>query len=300
MQYHIPVMLKETIEILDPKPHTIYVDATIGTGGHSEAILERGARVIGIDMDKEALDIARDRLARFGDRMSYVHANFSDLDEVLERFKITAISGIIYDLGTSLIQLKNPQRGFSLYENGPLDMRMDLEGPITCHNLINNLPEDQLREIIWRYGEDRRAKRIARYIVEERNLRGSIETTGDLASIVTKATSKRYRKRRNGLHPATRTFQALRIVVNDELKNFKDSLKIAITYLEPRGRIVTTSFHSLEDRIVKHTFLEWSRGDPPLVKILTKKPHIPTKAEIEENPRSRSAKLRAAERVPLG
>lgn len=298
--YHTPVMLKEAIDTLDPNPGSLYIDATLGTGGHTEAILERGAKVIGIDMDQEALNVAQERLGRFADRITYVQANFSKLDRALDKLKTKTIKGIIYDLGTNSLQLGNPERGFSLYGNGLLDMRMDRGLPITCKDLVNNLSEKEIREIIWNYGEDWRAKRIARRIVEERRIRRSIETTSHLARIVAQAVSKNYRERRNGLHPATRTFQAFRIVVNDELKNLKSSLGLALSYLEPGGKIIVISFHSLEDRIVKHTFLDWAKRTPSLIKVLYKKPLTATKAEIEENPRSRSAKLRAAEKIPLG
>lgn len=299
INYHVPVMLREVIDLLDPKPGAVYVDATLGTGGHTEIILKRGGRVIGIDVDQEILNIAKERLARFGERITYIYANFSKLNQVLDGLKLETVKGIIYDLGTNLVQLESPERGFSLYRDGPLDMRMDRSLPITCQVLISNFPEDRLREIIRNYGEERWAKRIARKIVKERKSK-PIETTLQLAHIVEEATFWRGRHKRKGdIHPATKTFQALRIVVNDELNSLKDSLKRVITYLEPGGRIIILSFHSLEDRIVKHTFLEWAKSDPPLVKILTKKPLVPTEVEIKGNPRARSAKLRVAERIPL-
>ncbi|HAV43030.1 TPA: 16S rRNA (cytosine(1402)-N(4))-methyltransferase [bacterium] len=299
MNYHVPVMLREVIDFLDPKPGAVYVDATLGTGGHTEIILKRGGRVIGIDVDQEVLNIAKERLARFGERITYIHTNFSKLNQVLDGLKLETVKGIIYDLGTNLVQLENPERGFSLYRDGPLDMRMDRSLPITCQDLVNNLPEDRLREIIRNYGEERWAKRIARKIVKERKSK-PIETTLQLAHIVEETVFwKGCHKKKGDIHLATKTFQALRIVVNDELDSLKDSLKGVITYLEPGGRIIVLSFHSLEDRIAKHTFLEWAKSDPPLVKILTKKPLVPTEVEIKGNPRARSAKLRVAERIPL-
>lgn len=299
-RYHTPVMLREVIDRLNPRPDAVYVDATLGTGGHSEAILEAGARVIGIDVDKEALNVAKERLSRFGERMTYVHANFKRLDRVLDELKVKTISGIIYDLGTNALQLASPERGFSLYIDGPLDMRMDRGLTITCKDLVNNLEEAEIREIIWNYGQDWKARRIARWIVKERAVRHSIETTSCLARIVSQAVGRGHRQKRAALHPATKTFQAFRIVVNDELNNLKTSLERAILYLAPGGRIVVISFHSLEDRIVKRTFLDWAKRDPSLVKILDKRPLTPSRIEVEGNPRARSARLRAAERIPIG
>jgi 16S rRNA (cytosine1402-N4)-methyltransferase len=291
-------MLDEVIGFLDPKPNNIYVDATLGTGGHAEALLTRGARVIGVDLDPYAIEVSKTRLARFGKQISYVHGNFKDLDRILDEFKITSVDGILYDLGTSSLQLQNPRRGFSLYEDGPLDMRMDPDEEITCFHLVNHLPEEEIGRIIRVYGEDWWARRIARRIVKEREKKGSIETTLELAEIVASAIPGR--RRVDGHHPATRTFQAFRIAVNNELENLKHSLAVAISYLRPGGRVVGISFHSLEDRIIKHSFLEWARRDLPLIRILTKKPLRPSEEEVERNPRARSAKLRAALRLSPG
>lgn len=291
-------MLDEAMMLLDPKKGNIYVDATLGTGGHTEAILLKGGRVIGIDLDLDAIQVAKRRLERFGNQINYIHGNFRDLDKILDGLGITSIDGIIYDLGTSSLQLEDPKRGFSLYENGPLDMRMDHSGGIPCSHLVNHLTEDELREIIRVYGEDWWAGRIAKRIVEERRKRGSIETTLELARIVASAIPRA--TRRDGHHPATRTFQAFRIVVNNELENLEHSLSLVISYIRPGGRIVVISFHSLEDRIVKRFFLGWARRDPPLVRPLTKGPLRPTKEEVERNPRARSARLRAVARLNLG
>lgn len=259
----------------------IVVDATVGAGGHAEALLEAGVEhVIGIDRDPEAVALAAGRLARFGRRFLAVRARFSELP-VGNR-----VDGVLYDLGVSSMQLERPERGFGYRVRGPLDMRMDGTGP-TAADLVNELPEEELARIISRYGEEPRAGRIARAIVRAR-ARAPIGTTDQLARVVAGAVGRR----RGGPHPARRTFQALRVAVNRELEELAASLPRAVDLLAPGGRVVVIAYHSLEDRIVKRAF----REDPRL-EVLTRKPLRPRPEEVRANPRARSAKLRAAERI---
>ena len=304
---HIPVLLDETMHWLRPRPGGVYVDATLGGGGHAEAILERilpGGRLIGIDRDDAAIDAAARRLQRFGEAVVIVRDNFAAIKEVLARQDLQQVDGILFDLGASSMQFAEAERGFSFQESGPLDMRMDRRQSTTAADLVNRLPERDLADLIWRYGEERWSRRVARGIVAARPL----ETTEELAGLVARSIPRRAWPR--GLHPATRSFQALRIAVNDELLNLEKALPNAAEVLREAGRLCAITFHSLEDRTIKHTFLRLSRGCtcPPgtsactcrgqrWLRVLTKKPVTPTPEEIERNPRARSAKLRAAERI---
>lgn len=296
---HAPVMCAEVTEYLKLKPGKIILDCTIGGGGHSEAILERispSGRLIGIDQDEEALKIARERLRRYGNLYTLVYDNFRNLDAVLSKLRITKVDGVLFDLGVSSFQLGDASRGFSIRLSGPLDMRMDRyprghkKGEsTTAYKLVNGLPQDEIVHILRTFGEERWAKRIASRIVRERR-KAPITTTTQLAEIIVKAIphSSAYQR----IHPATRTFQALRIAVNGELSNLEEGITKAISYLSRQARICVISFHSLEDRIVKRLFREFSRKD--LLNILTQKPLLPTLQEVNRNPRSRSAKLRVA------
>lgn len=284
-------MKDELIEILSPKPGGIYLDCTIGVGGHAEAILEKAggdAMLIGIDKDMESIEVAARRLSRFGDRVRIFHGDFRDLKRISREAGVNGFDGTIFDLGISSFQLDNPERGFSFRLEGPLDMRMDRTSPLTAFELVNRRSERELFEIIRNYGEERWARRIARAICKERE-KGPIRTTLHLARIVEEAVPERWRHGR--IHPATKTFQALRIAVNGELDGLEDAIRDAVDLLLPGGRICVISFHSLEDRIVKRTL-----KDLDSVEILTKRPLFPKKEEVERNPRCRSARLRAAEK----
>lgn len=287
---HTPVLLSEVLRWLDPRPGGVYVDATVGTGGHAEAILERlgpGGLLIGLDRDPEACAFARTRLIRFGDAVRIVQANFEELRAVLAALGIERVDGVLMDLGVSSLQLERPERGFSFHISGPLDMRMDPSIPTTAADLINRLSEPELAALISRYGEERFARRIAREIVRRRPL----ATTEELREAVARAVPRRAWPGR--IHVATRTFQALRIAVNRELEALERALPQAADVLAPLGRLVVIAFHSLEDRIVKR-FL---RSEPRL-RVLTPKPVRPSPEEVRANPRARSARLRAAERLP--
>lgn len=292
---HTTVLLQESIDYLNCRPGKIYVDCTLGGGGHTRAILDAigtTGKVVAIDQDKEALQAAKEKLADYNEQLIFVNNNFGNLGLVLEELAIKQVAGIMFDLGVSSYQLDNPERGFSYQHNAPLDMRMDLEQETTAADLVNNLPVEEIGRIIWQYGEERWSKRIAQFIGEARN-RKPLETTGELVEIIKAAIPAG--ARRQGPHPAKRTFQALRIAVNDELEVFRKAIKAGIPYLEEGGRMCVISFHSLEDRIAKHTFRELKQAKT--VKVLTTKPILPSEQEVEGNPRARSAKLRAIERV---
>jgi len=308
--FHQPVMLEEVLASLKPKPGGIYVDCTVGGGGHSREVLRLtapGGCLIGLDRDPYALEHARQYLADYRQRATLVKENFIRLPQVLKELGITAVDGILYDLGVSSAQLETAQRGFSYMTDGPLDMRMDPEEPVTARQLVNNLPEAELANLIWRYGEERWAKRIAAFIVREREY-GSIETTGHLVNVIKQAIPAR--GRRQGPHPAKRTFQALRIAVNRELDVLAQALKEAVAFLKPEGRLCVITFHSLEDRIVKESFRKMAASctcppDFPVcvcssrARLRLVAPHFltPPAMEVERNPRSRSARLRVAEKV---
>ncbi len=289
---HVPVLISKVLEVMALKPGGIYVDGTLGLGGHTEAMLTLCpdiGLVIGLDWDSSALEKAESRLNIFGDRVRLVKANFTRIADVLYAENISEVDGILLDLGLSSFQLDLSGRGFSFLRDEPLDMRMDPNGSVMASDMVNHLPVDRLKGLIRTYGEERWAGRIAKFIAEYRE-KEPILSTATLADLVFKAIPRRYHPRR--IHPATRTFQALRIAVNRELDNLKEVLDIAPSCLREGGRFCIISFHSLEDRLVKHAF-----RDDPRLRPLMKKPYVPDPEEIKENPRSRSSKLRAAERV---
>lgn len=302
---HIPVLLDEVLTHLAPRPGAVIVDATVGDGGHAEAILKRIApagRLIGFDRDADAVVRAEERLRPFGRNVIVRLANFATLGSALDEVGVGHVDGVLFDLGVSSRQLLEPDRGFSFDRPGPLDMRMDLRQAITAADLVNTLSERELANLIYRYGEERASRRIARQIVSRRPL----ETTRDLARAVEAALGGS----RGRLHPATRTFQALRIATNAETDALSSGLPQAIDRLRPGGRLCVIAFHSLEDRIVKQVLGLAARGcscppEAPIctcgrqrtLRIITKKPVVPTAAELRRNPRARSARLRAAERV---
>jgi len=292
---HISVMPKEVEGALDLKAGAVVVDGTLGLGGHSAMIAAKiGAQghLIGIDQDARAIELARLRLKDFKGRLDIVKSNFSKLDEVLKDLSVDAVYGILLDLGVSSLQLDDPQRVFSFRSDGPLDMRIDADAGTTAEELVNELPEKELADLIFNYGEERFSRRIAQRIVTVRAGQ-RIRTTGELADIVLRSLPRGYQ--RDKLHPATRTFQALRISVNRELEVLEEALGQAFKYVKITGRIVVIAFHSLEDRIVKEKFRALAREG--CAALLTKKPLRPTEAEAADNPRSRSAKLRALERI---
>ena len=308
--FHQPVLLRETIEELVTKKDGIYVDCTLGGGGHTEAILSASpdTRVIGIDQDTEALKASAERLAPYGDRAVFVWNNFRNIDAVLSELGIEKVDGFLFDLGISSPQLDHADRGFSYQQDAPLDMRMNRESTgLTARDIVNTYTEEELAEILWKYGEERWAKRIAAFIVESREKK-PLETTGELVSVIKAAIPKKVRQ--EGHHPAKKSFQALRIAVNDELNIIAPAMEAAAKHLNPGGKLAVISFHSLEDRIVKET-MKYLAADcicPPhqiactcnkerLIKITVRKPIVAGEAELQENPRARSAKLRVGMRV---
>jgi 16S rRNA (cytosine1402-N4)-methyltransferase len=297
---HTPVLVGEVVPALRPQAQGVYVDATLGEGGHAEALLRAttpNGRLIGIDRDTEVLDIARQRLAAFGSRVEIVHGYTAELRSILDTLQIAQVDGVLLDLGVSSYQLETAVRGFSFAREGPLDMRMDRTAELTAATLVNTLEEWELVNVIMRYGEEHWARRIARAILRARR-RAPLQTTQDLAVIITQAIPPSARPPR--IHPATRTFQALRIAVNQELSSLEVSLNVAIACLRQGGRLCVIAYHSLEDRIVKRTFQSYARSpqsDEPRVRLLTKKPITCTLAERQINPRARSAKLRVLERL---
>lgn len=285
--FHFPVLLDEVISYLVNERTNLFVDATLGCGGHSEEILKRfeNVRIIGIDVDEEELKIAEKRLQPFKERITILRENYRNIDKVIREMQIDAVDGVLFDLGVSSYQL-NSNRGFSFFSEDFLDMRMDTRNSLTAYQIVNTYPQKKLVQILKEYGDEREAFRIAKAIVARRKLR-EIKTAKELAEIVKKSKRKRGR-----IHPATTTFQALRMEVNAEVENLKEGLMGAIKILRKGGRIGVISFHSIEDRIVKMCF----RGESSL-KIITKKPITPKREEILNNPRSRSAKLRVAEKI---
>ncbi|MCP4202138.1 MAG: 16S rRNA (cytosine(1402)-N(4))-methyltransferase RsmH [bacterium] len=309
---HKPVLLREVVTFLQPERGGLFVDCTVGLGGHTEAILEASAqaRVLGVDRDPQALGVARRRLERFGPRLRLVQADFADLPDVLEQLEEGLAAGVLADLGVSSLQLDSAERGFSFRWNGPLDMRMGNEGP-TAADVVNTYSEEELRNILWQHGEERQARRIARALAEERD-RKPLETTDDLKRVVYRAKaggrSGRRGRREGRVDPATRVFQALRIEVNKELSRLETLLDEVIKLVEAEGRLVVISYHSLEDRLVKNSLRRLARGkideitgrphsETRVIEVLTKKPVRPSVEEIEINPRARSARLRAARRL---
>jgi len=305
-QVHLPVLRDEVVRGLQVQSGKFYIDATIGLGGHAAAILEASGpegMLLGIDQDVEALRIASKRLSRYAHRYELVHANFAQLREIASARHIKDCDGILVDLGVSSLQLDSAQRGFSFQEDGPLDMRMDRELPLTADEIVNYYSEKDLANLIYQFGEEPFSRRIAKAIVKARPLHG----TKDLAAIIARTVHPRGHHR---IHPATKTFQALRIHVNDELNRLSHFLQFATHLLVSGGRILVISFHSLEDRIVKQAFRTLSSacicpaglpecvcGHQKILRLITRKPITPTPAEVERNPRSRSARLRMAEKL---
>ena len=294
---HIPVMAAEALFWLIQEDARIYLDCTVGYSGHAEKLLEASgpnSRLIGLGRDAMAIEASRKRLARFGDRALLMHGHFANLKQHLAVSGLGRVDGILFDLGVSSAQLEEPARGFSFQWDSPLDMRMDQSMSGTAADLINRWPEAQLADTIFQFGEERFARRIARAIIHARERR-PLATTKELVSVIEGAVPANYRHGR--IHCATRTFQAFRIAVNQELDCLEPALRTAVDVLSPGGRLCVISFHSLEDRIVKHTFRELSVGENPALMVLTKKPQLPGREESDRNPRSRSARLRAAQRV---
>ncbi|MBN2255590.1 MAG: 16S rRNA (cytosine(1402)-N(4))-methyltransferase RsmH [Deltaproteobacteria bacterium] len=308
--FHMPVLVKEVLRSLACKPGGIYVDGTVGGGGHAEGILREtfpDGILVGIDKDDVAIQASRERLKDFGDRVTLMKGSFADMASILKGLNISRADGIILDLGVSSHQLNTADRGFSFSSDAPLDMRMDQNGSIRAADLVNELSEGELERVIREYGEDFRAKKIARAIAARRRT-APIMTTGELAAVVAGAVKGRRRHER--IHPATKTFQALRIAVNDEMSNLRRVLDTGVDLLAVGGRFSIISFHSLEDRMVKQAFRAWEKGCvcPPefphcvcgekqKVVVITKRAVKPSDDEITSNPRSRSARLRTAERV---
>jgi 16S rRNA (cytosine1402-N4)-methyltransferase len=289
---HAPVLVAEVVSILAPGPDGVYVDCTVGLGGHTAALVEAGAgRVIGIDRDPSALEAARARLAAFGDRVEFVHADYRDLPAVLLGRRVPSVAGVLADLGVSSMQLEDPARGFSFRSSGPLDMRMDPSGGSPLAERLRNVDETTLADVIWRFGEERRSRRVARSILAARD-RGDLETTAALATAVRRGVGGGAWQR---IDPATRTFQALRIWVNGELDGLDQFIDAAVDALRPGGRLAIIAFHSLEDRIVKHTMRRLAASGG--VTLVTRRPMVPGDAEIAANPRARSARLRAVEKA---
>ena len=288
--YHPPVLLDESISMLKAREGGIFVDATLGGGGHTEAILKANPknRVIGIDRDEEAIERTIKRLEPYGDRVSIYHANFSQIGEVLEAEGIGEVNGVLFDLGVSHFHLRG-ERGFTVWKEQPLDMRMDRRQKLTAREVVNELSERELADVIFKYGQERFARKIAREIVRRRKEK-PIETTTELAQIVEEVIPKKLWAGRKK-HPAIKTFQAIRIFVNKEFEEIEKGIPSAAEFIKPGGRIVVITFHSLEDRLVKN-ILRSLQG----FKVVTKKPIEPSPEEVKENPASRSAKLRAAER----
>ncbi|MEK5071232.1 16S rRNA (cytosine(1402)-N(4))-methyltransferase RsmH [Sporosarcina sp. FSL K6-1508] len=306
---HTTVLLHEAVEGLNIKSDGIYVDCTLGGAGHSIEIakkLSSEGRLICFDQDMTAIEVAKDRLKDYLPQVTFVHSNFRNLKTELESIGISAVDGILYDLGVSSPQLDTPERGFSYNLDAPLDMRMDTNAPLTAYEVVNDWPYEDLVRIFFRYGEEKFSKRVARK-VEEARQQSPIQTTFELAELI--KSSIPAATRRTGGHPAKRVFQAVRIAVNDELGAAEDSLTDAITLLNPGGRISIITFHSLEDRLCKTIFKEASslpdlppnlpvipEGMEPILKLVTRKPIVPSEEEVEENKRARSAKLRIAEK----
>ncbi len=311
LQRHLPVMVEEVMSMLSPAPGSLQVDATIGGGGHTERILEASSpdgRVLGLDADEVAIERVRARLARFGDRLVLRRANFRELADVASAAGFDPADGALFDLGLSSFQLADVDRGFGIRAGGPLDMRFDTRRGVPARELLATLDADELTALLRRYGEEPNARRIARAIVDARRV-APITTAEELAELVERTAPGAQRGRRR-IHPATRVFQALRIAVNDELDALRDGLAAAVNLLRPGGRLVVLSYHSLEDRIVKRFIAAERRGcvcppeapvcvcgHQPRLRLVTRTSLVPSAAEVAANPRSRSARLRAAERL---
>ncbi|MED3499813.1 16S rRNA (cytosine(1402)-N(4))-methyltransferase RsmH [Brevibacillus agri] len=308
--HHVTVLRDEAVDGLNIRPGGIYVDCTLGGAGHSSLIASRlteGGRLIAIDQDDWAHDNARERLAPYMDKVTLVKSNFRHLKEIVKDLGLTGVDGVLFDLGVSSPQLDEGERGFSYNADAPLDMRMDQQAPLSAYDIVNEWDEEEIAKIIWLYGEEKFSRRIARQIVQQRK-KQPIRTTGELVELIKEGIPAA--ARRTGGHPAKRTFQAIRIAVNDELDAFKEAVADAIDILNPGGRVSVITFHSLEDRICKQVYQDYSKGCkcPPsfpictcgneaIVKVITRKPILPSEEELAANPRARSAKLRVAEKV---
>ena len=307
---HKSVLLQECIDALNIRPDGIYLDGTLGGAGHSSQIARRlteGGRLIGVDRDRTALAAAKERLAPYGDRVTLVHSNFAEIDAILDSLDIPAVDGMLFDLGVSSPQLDDASRGFSYMADAPLDMRMDKDDVLTAGEVVNTWPQGELRRILYDYGEERYAPQIAAAICRARE-KAPVETTLELVDIIRSAMPAQALREKQ--HPAKRSFQAIRIAVNDELGAVSRMMQAAVGRLNPGGRLAVITFHSLEDRIVKSEMQQAARGctcppefpvcvcgKKPLVKLVTRKPIVSGPAELEENPRARSAKLRVAEKL---
>lgn len=307
---HKSVLLQECIDALNIRPDGIYLDGTLGGAGHSSQIARRlteGGRLIGVDRDRTALAAAKERLAPYADRVTLVHSNFAEIDAILDSLGIPAVDGMLFDLGVSSPQLDDASRGFSYMADAPLDMRMDKDDALTAGAVVNTWPQGELRRILYDYGEERYAPQIAAAICRARE-KAPIETTLELVDIIRSAMPAQALREKQ--HPAKRSFQAIRIAVNDELGTVSRMMQAAVGRLNPGGRLAVITFHSLEDRIVKSEMQQAARGctcppefpvcvcgKKPLVKLVTRKPIVSGPAELEENPRARSAKLRVAEKL---
>ena len=310
MEYtHKPVLLRECLEGLNIRSEGTYVDGTLGRAGHSREIARRltAGRLICMDRDQAALDAAPGRLEGHMDKVTLIHGNFGDIASLLEGVGVSAVDGMLFDLGVSSPQLDDGSRGFSYLQDAPLDMRMDQSASLTACDVVNGWPQEELRRILWQYGEERYAGLIAAAIIRERD-KAPIRTTGQLAEVIRQAMPAKARREKQ--HPAKRSFQAIRIAVNDELGEVERMLDSALDLLNPGGRIVVISFHSLEDRLVKTAFAQWAKGctcppdfpvcvcgKTPKAKLIGKRPIVAGPEELEENPRARSAKLRVAEKL---
>ena len=307
---HKSVLLQECIDALNIRPDGIYLDGTLGGAGHSSQIacrLTEGGRLIGVDRDRTALAAAEERLAPYADRVTLVHSNFAEIDAILDSLGIPAVDGMLFDLGVSSPQLDDASRGFSYMADAPLDMRMDKDDALTAGEVVNTWPQGELRRILYDYGEERYAPQIAAAICRARE-KAPVETTLELVDIIRSAMPPQALREKQ--HPAKRSFQAIRIAVNDELGAVSRMMQAAVGRLNPGGRLAVITFHSLEDRIVKSEMQQAARGctcppefpvcvcgKKPLVKLVTRKPIVSGPAELEENPRARSAKLRVAEKL---
>ncbi|MDY5342491.1 16S rRNA (cytosine(1402)-N(4))-methyltransferase RsmH [Faecousia sp.] len=307
---HKSVLLQECIDALNIRPDGIYLDGTLGGAGHSSQIacrLTEGGRLIGVDRDRTALAAAKERLAPYADRVTLVHSNFAEIDAILDSLGIPAVDGMLFDLGVSSPQLDDASRGFSYMADAPLDMRMDKDDALTAGEVVNTWPQGELRRILYDYGEERYAPQIAAAICRARE-KAPVETTLELVDIIRSAMPAQALREKQ--HPAKRSFQAIRIAVNDELGAVSRMMQAAVGRLNPGGRLAVITFHSLEDRIVKSEMQQAARGctcppefpvcvcgKKPLVKLVTRKPIVSGPAELEENPRARSAKLRVAEKL---
>jgi len=306
---HKPVLLHESIEGLNIKPDGIYIDGTLGRAGHTTEILKKitTGKLIAIDRDEDALEAAKKSIPGYENKLIYIHDDFKNIKSILSNLQIRSVDGMLFDFGVSSPQLNDPDRGFSYMQNAPLDMRMNKNDPLTAFDIINTWSEDEIKKVFFEYGEERYSKSIAGRIIKERNI-STIDSTFKLNEIIISAIPAA--ARRETQHPSKRCFQALRIAVNDEQGSISSMLNIAPSLLNTKGRLVIISFHSLEDRLVKTSFVNFAKScicpknlpvcvckNKPMLKVITKKPITPSDTEIKNNPRARSAKMRIAEKI---